>query len=178
MSLSLSLSLSLSNLTHNYFRSSVMSPENSTTTTNTGSESSPFAYPLIWEANHSTTAPQNSTQQHTAPHNSTSSSTSEGNKSHSAGDTSAWKSPISHLREEKTVSAFNEQVKGGSEGVEGQQEGSRKVRNRSGSSNDASNCKVACHHGPLHTPSKTTHMHHTHTNTSSVFLTPSSSMYR
>lgn len=144
-----------------------MSPENAT---QTGSGSSPFAYPLIWESSHTSITTLSS------------SSPSDGKKSHPAGDVSTWKSPISHYRDQRSLLApasEGQGLKGGSEVREVQQEGkegSGKVRNRSGSSNEASSSKVACHHGPSVTPSKATHTQIL-TN-ASVFLTPSSSMHR
>ncbi|XP_045125185.1 uncharacterized protein LOC123512708 isoform X3 [Portunus trituberculatus] len=132
-------------------KSSGMSPEN-TNTTHTGSGSSPFAYPLIWEASHSTTSSSPSEKKPIA-------------------DLTTWRSPVSHYR--ATESQAKEEVKE-EEGKEGK-EGGGKVRNRSGSSSEVSLSKVACH-GPSVTPSKAPHTQ-TLSNTSSLFLTPSSSMH-
>ncbi|XP_063846275.1 uncharacterized protein LOC135092048 isoform X1 [Scylla paramamosain] len=134
-------------------KSSGMSPEN-TSATHTGSGSSPFAYPLIWEASHSTT------------------SSSPSDKKPGV-DVTSWRSPVSHYRATESQAAKGD-VKEEQDRKNGK-EGGGKVRNRSGPSSEVSVSKVACH-GPSVTPSKASHAQ-TLSNASSVFLTPSSSMH-
>lgn len=137
--------------------SSLLSTTTTTSTTNSntnsnsnlGSDSSPFAYPLIWESSHASATPSRG-------------SPCDGQRNNTH-DTTNWKSP-------SDLSSTPSDGKGSRVG------GSGKVRNRSGSSEVTSSCKVACHHGPSVTPSKSS-LAHAVSNSSSVFLTPSSSMH-